>query len=190
MMKQLCAALAFLLLLPCGCAAAEAELQQAYARGYDAGLAQRKATMGQIEQARAEAYDLGYGDGYREGTGTCGLCLKKPTYEEVMDFLREDGTDQMMMANCLTRAERLNDQAIHRGIWCYVVLFNYYTGASYGFHAIAAFDTVDRGLIYIEPQTDREVTCDIGVEYSQQLCRSGTVCPATKMFIKQIGFIR
>jgi len=190
-MKQLCLVLAFLLLLLCGCAATEAELQQAYDKGYDAGLVQGKAIIDQLQpRFIGEAYDSGYSAGHKEAVEQCDLCLRKPTYKEVMDFIKEDGTDQMMLANCLTRAERLNNEAMRRGIWCYVVLFNYYTGTCYGFHAIVAFDTVDRGLIYVEPQTDCEVKCDIGVEYSEQLCQGGKVCPLTKMFIRQIGVIK
>lgn len=146
-----------------------------------------------VAQAKENAYAKGHADGKEEGLKALeqyDLLLKKPTYNEVMAFIKEDGTDQLMVANCLTRAERLNDEAINHGIWCYVVLFNYFTGEHYGFHAIVAFDTKDKGLVYIEPQTDDVVKCDIGVEYSEQLCKSKWICPTEKMFIRQIGVIK
>jgi hypothetical protein len=34
-------------------------------------------------------------------------------------------------------------------------------------HTIVAFDTTDRGLIYIEPQFDQEVKLVVGRSYSQ-----------------------
>jgi hypothetical protein len=146
-----------------------------------------------VAQAEEQAYAKGYTVGKAEGLKALeqyDLLLKKPSFDEVMAFIKEDGTDQMMVANCLTRAERLNNEAINHGIWCYVVLFNYFTGESYGFHAIVAFDTKDKGLIYIEPQTDDVVKCDIGVEYGAEMCRSGKICPTEKMFIRQIGVIK
>lgn len=144
-------------------------------------------------QVVAQAKEQAYTDGKAEGLKALeqyDLLLKKPSYDEVMTFIKEDGTDQLMVANCLTRAERLNNEAISHGIWCYVVLFNYFTGENYGFHAIVAFDTKDKGVVFIEPQTDDVVKCDIGVEYSEQLCKSKWICPANKMFIRQIGVIK
>lgn len=146
-----------------------------------------------ISAARAEGYSQGRADEHAEAVKILqgyDLLLKKPTYDEVKAFMQEDGTDQMMVANCMTRVERLNNEAIKRGIWCYVVLFNYYTGSSYGFHALVAFDTVDKGLVFIETQTDDEVKCDIGIDYSEEMCRSGKICPLNRMIIKQIGVIR
>jgi len=146
-----------------------------------------------VAQAKEQAYAQGFTDGKAEGLKALeqyDLLLKKPSYDEVMTFIKEDGTDQMMVANCLTRAERLNNEAIKRGMWCYVVLFNYFTGENYGFHAIVAFETKDKGLVYIEPATDDVVKCDIGVEYGAEMCGSGKICPVEKMFIKQIGVIK
>ena len=143
-----------------------------------------------VAQTKEDAYAKGHADGREEGLKQYDLLLKKPSYDEVMAFIKEDGTDQLMVANCLTRAERLNNEAINHGIWCYVILFNYYTGSRYGFHAIVAFDTKDKGLVYIEPATDDVVKCNIGVEYSEQLCKSKWICPTNKMFIQQIGVIK
>ncbi|MEM2175466.1 MAG: hypothetical protein QXI58_07610, partial [Candidatus Micrarchaeia archaeon] len=36
---------------------------------------------------------------------------------------------------------------------------------SEGSHVIVAFNTIDRGMIFIEPQNDREVKVGIGVRY-------------------------
>jgi len=143
-----------------------------------------------IDRAKEEAWDKGCKECSDHVLATYDLMLRKPTYKEVMDFIQEDGTDQMMVANCLTRVERLREEANKRDIWCYVVLFNYFTGSRYGFHAIVAFDTKDKGLIFIEPQTDDVVKCDIGIDYSEEMCKSGKLCPLEKMFIRQIGVIR
>jgi hypothetical protein len=178
--------LAFTLFMLCGCAEAGDEFQ----RGCDAGFSQAESYLKiQLEQAKGEAYDRGYTDGCRDGATQCQLCLRKPTYDEVITFIRQDYTEQMG-GNCLDSAARLNDNAIAQGIWCYVVLFNYFTGTSYGFHAIVAFDTVDKGMVYIEPQTDQVVQLELGEDYSQFLCAGNKICPIQKMFVRQIGIIR
>lgn len=150
-----------------------------------------------VDKITLEAWSQGYAQGKADEHNQAAailqeydLLLKKATYDEVKAFIQEDGTDQMMVANCLTRAERLNNEAISRGMWSYIVLFNFYTGTSYGFHAIAAFDTKDKGLIFIEPQSDDEVKCDLGINYAEEMSRSGKVCRQTPMIIRQIGIIR
>jgi hypothetical protein len=58
----------------------------------------------------------------------------------------------------------VNNNAEAKGIRCAVVDIFYPDG--YG-HTIVAFDTTDRGLIYIEPQFDQEVKLEVGRSYSQ-----------------------
>jgi len=178
--------LAFMLFVLCSCA----EVGDEFQRGYDAGISQAERYLEiQLEQAKAEAYDRGYLEGCEDGVKQYHLCLRKPTYDEVMTFISQDYTEKTG-GNCLDCATKLNDNAIAKGIWCYVVLFNYFTGTSCGSHAIVAFDTVDKGMVYIEPQTDQIVRLELGKDYSEYLCAGNKICPIEKMFVRQIGIIR
>jgi hypothetical protein len=106
---------------------------------------------------------------YRLTTGY-GYVLRDPNYQEMKDFLEQDETsEQEYLENeyiCVDFAADVKANAAREGLRCAYVVIEYLglTG-----HAIVAFDTTDRGLVYIEPQFDWEVEPEIGQRYYQCL---------------------
>jgi len=89
-----------------------------------------------------------------------------PVYSEVVTFIRNDRTDKISYDeerfSCLDYATELNNNAEKQGIRCYVVELYFEDSA----HAIVGFDTVDKGMVYIEPQSDEFVkNLEIGNDY-------------------------
>jgi hypothetical protein len=97
-----------------------------------------------------------------------GYVLRDPSYQEMEDFLKQDETsEQEYLENeyiCVDFAADVKANAAEEGLRCAYVVIEYIglTG-----HAIVAFDTTDRGLVYIEPQSDWEVEPEIGQRYYQ-----------------------
>lgn len=116
--------------------------------------------------------EQGYHEGYRvgsiEGAGS-GYTLRNPTYHELMDFLARDPTDQNeyreSVYTCVDFVSDLSNNAEAAGLRAGYVYMEYLGGHA---HAIAAFETVDRGLVFIEPQFDDEVTVVVGNSYSEE----------------------
>lgn len=186
-MRAWLVAILCLILAACSPVSIDRVRQAAYDEGFAAG---QKEALATVDKAREESYKEGYQKGALEAVRDCDLCLKKVPYQAVLDFLAEDKTDQSY-GNCLDKAVAINNNAIARGIWCYVVVFNYRTQMySEWSHAIVAFDTTDRGLVYFEPATDQEVELELGMDYSKQLCKGGKICPVNQMTVIQIGVIK
>ncbi len=137
-------------------------ISAAYDESYSEGYVQTY--EGAYQEAYGEAHDKGYNKGYeirlwsgfKEGVVTR-VELINPTYVELIDFLASDKTDlkPYIMGEyvCFDFAAELNNNAEANGIRAAYVRIR---GKDWG-HAVVAFETVDRGLILIEPQTDREV---------------------------------
>jgi hypothetical protein len=138
-----------------------------------------------------QAYDRGYNDGMSSIKQSYDLMLKRPTYSQVLDFLSSDNTSQMQSGNCLDFSTRFRDNALARGLWSYVVILNWQSGTGlHGWHALNAFDTTDKGLVYIEPSGDKIVTLKLGDDYSKVFCSIGKFCPLEPMLVIQIGLVR
>ncbi len=131
------------------------------------------------EQGREEGYQAGYESGYTASweryksapqlaTGEGIIVLRNPTYQEMKKFLAEDITNLRTYEEgayvCVDFTTEVNNNAEERGIRCAIVDIFYPEG--YG-HTIVAFDTTDRGLVFIEPQFDREVRLVVGESYSR-----------------------
>ena len=126
-------------------------------------------------QGKTEGYDEGYQSGYEDGfkPGQAQQTLsvytpQNPTYQEMKTFLAQDTTDLHEYVSdeyiCTDFAAAVNNNADTEGIRCAIVDVFYPEG--YG-HTIVAFETTDKGLIFIEPQFDQEVKLTIGQSYSQ-----------------------
>jgi len=91
---------------------------------------------------------------------------RDPTYRELMEFLEEDTTDEKEYIKgkytCEHFAADLNNNAERRGIRCAFVILHFKSGYA---HVIVAFKTIDKGMVFIEPQTDDVVKVGIGVRY-------------------------
>jgi hypothetical protein len=81
-------------------------------------------------------------------------------------FLEQDETsEQEYLRNeyiCVDFAANVKANAAEEGIRCAYVVIEYLGTNG---HAIVAFDTTDRGLVYIEPQFDWDVELEIGRRY-------------------------
>ncbi|MFC2048538.1 hypothetical protein ACFLSK_03825, partial [Chloroflexota bacterium] len=136
--------------------------------GYDEGY-----VSGEQEgyvSGKAEGYANGHKEGYDEGLEAGlghGYTLKDPTYAEVVTFLRQDKTDKNEYNSdtydCTYFTRDVSDNAEQQGLRSAVVLIDLRGGA----HAIIAFNTIDRGLVYFEPQFDLRVKVTVGKSYSQ-----------------------
>ena len=93
------------------------------------------------------------------------LHLHNPTFEEARDFLEEDRTDANEYLEdeyvCSHFAADVNNNAERQGIRCALVDVRFPRSG----HAIIAFDTTDKGLVYFDPITDDRVRPVIGKYY-------------------------
>ncbi|MCJ7515397.1 MAG: hypothetical protein MUO89_05460 [Dehalococcoidia bacterium] len=145
-----------------------------YVRGYHSGH------EGSYTQAYSQGKDAGYQAGYESGlqagtklepeqkASSNEYTLRNPAYLEVKTFLAQDPTSSNTYIEdnyvCVDFAAAVKNNAEAQGIRCAIVDIFYPDG--YG-HTIIAFDTIDRGLIYIEPQFDQEVKLVVDSSYSQ-----------------------
>jgi len=145
-----------------------------YVRGYQSGH------EGNYTQAFSQGKDAGYQAGYESGlqagtklepeqqASSNEYILRNPTYLEMKAFLAQDPTSLNTYIEdkyvCVDFAATVTNNAEDQGIRCAIVDIFYPDG--YG-HTIVAFDTIDRGLTYIEPQFDQEVKLVVGSSYSQ-----------------------
>ncbi len=144
-----------------------------YIRGYQNGHEGNYSEA--YTQGKSEGYQAGYQSGlqagYKPPTGpqqSTDSIPQNPTYQEMKTFLAQDPTNQNSYEEskyvCVDFAATVNNNAEAKGIRCAVVDIFYPN--DYG-HTIVAFETTDRGLIYVEPQFDQEVQLVVGRSYSQ-----------------------
>ncbi len=93
------------------------------------------------------------------------IILENPTFQEMKDFILKDTTSRnpfiLYTYECRHFATEVNNNAKAAGWQCGFALLCYTRGQ----HAVVAFDTVDRGLIFIEPQTDAAINVEVGGTY-------------------------
>jgi hypothetical protein len=133
-----------------------------YQRGYDEGY-----ECGHDNGYR-EGYNIGYTCGYDNGLELGrghGYTIKDPTYLEMRSFIQRDQTNKndylKDVYTCENFAADVCNHAEEENIRCAFVVIHFPEGG----HAIVAFDTVDRGLIFIEPQRDEEMEVEVGKPY-------------------------
>jgi len=98
-----------------------------------------------------------------------GYVFNDPTYRQMKDFLATDTTDaneyDLKTYNCTDYSSSVIDAAAKQKTRCAYVSIDYPDSA----HAIVAFNTTDRGIVYIEPQSDDEVLLEVGKHYYQSV---------------------
>lgn len=97
-----------------------------------------------------------------------GHILADPTYASMEAFLASDKTDQntynATTYNCVNFSAVIADAAKQNIRYAFVdVDFPGTTG-----HALVAFNTTDKGMVYIEPQNDCIVQLKVGAHYYQE----------------------
>ena len=92
-----------------------------------------------------------------------GYTITDPSYNDMLRFLEDDDTDEAEYITgeyeCIEFTTDLCNRAEEKGIRCAYVSVRFPDGRG---HAIVAFNTIDKGLIYIEPQYDDLVNIVIG----------------------------
>ncbi len=143
-----------------------------YTYGYRVG---QDTSHGQeYSQGKNEAYQSGYKSGIEVGAQPVtsaatsgGFTLRNPTYQEMKAFLAQDTTNLNQYREedyvCVDFAAAVTNNAVPKGIRCATVDMFYPDG--YG-HTIVAFQTTDKGLVFIEPQFDQEVKLIVGKIYA------------------------
>jgi multidrug resistance efflux pump len=95
----------------------------------------------------------------------------RPSYQEMREFLARDKIDEreyiMDEYECRHFAADVKANAAKERIWAAYVLIEFPVEA----HAIVAFLTTDRGLIFVEPQTDEISNLVIGRSYWESVGR-------------------
>lgn len=93
--------------------------------------------------------------------------LRNPTFEEMNDFILWDKTDKNRYSyenfTCLDFAANFKNNAFQVGYRCGFVYILF--GDENVAHSINCFDTIDKGLFYVEPQFDEIVNLTIGKSY-------------------------
>jgi hypothetical protein len=133
-----------------------------YSTGYAAGHSEgwEKGTI----QGNAQGYEKGYAAGYDNGKEYVVNHLdqyitipRAVSYERVLEFLEKDKTDENEYSypyNCISFANELKSNAENEGIKCAIVSFDLEDKYEAWGHAINAFETTDRGIVFFDPQTD------------------------------------
>jgi len=120
--------------------------------------------MSNLELQVDQAYDDGYLQGVIDGVGT-GFNIRDPTYQEALDFITLDQTDQNEYDEdsyyCFHFTADVEKNAFDQGYRCGLVYMEFVDGC----HSIVCFNTIDHDLIFIEPQDDEIVTLTIGQQY-------------------------
>ncbi|RLE37113.1 hypothetical protein DRJ17_07240 [Candidatus Woesearchaeota archaeon] len=118
----------------------------------------------EYERMHEQRYREGYLQGVIDGAGR-GFTIRDPTYHEALQFIAQDETDKNPYIPgvyvCLNFAADVKNNAFKAGYRCGFVYIEFPESA----HAIICFNTTDHELIFIEPQDDRIVTVDIGIQY-------------------------
>jgi hypothetical protein len=93
--------------------------------------------------------------------------FKDPTYAQMKAFVAADKTDKntynAATYDCVNFSNDLITDAAKQGIRAAFVSIDFPSSG----HAIVAFNTTDKGLVYIEPQDDDEVNLRVGARYYQ-----------------------
>ena len=90
--------------------------------------------------------------------------LRDPTYREALQFVRSDQTDRNeynQTYTCFNFASDFVNNALREGYGCAYVVIEFPDAE----HAVVGFNTVDKGLVFIEPQNDEPVTLTVGQPY-------------------------
>lgn len=93
----------------------------------------------------------------------------RPTYAEVVAFLKEDKTDRLEWTkdfDCTQFTTTVLRNARAKGLIGCMVEINFNDG--YG-HAIVAFNTLDMGIQYFEPQSDENIYMYLNMDYGSYL---------------------
>ncbi|MDP2901208.1 MAG: hypothetical protein Q8O47_09595 [Candidatus Bathyarchaeota archaeon] len=150
-----------------------------YTRGHSTGYndGNAKGYLNGYSVGREHGYNTGYSNGnstgyaigYSDGWATTGFNIRDPTYSEMISFIATDRTDDNNYVDtsyvCHDFSYDVKTNAFNAGYRCFWVGIEMGDHTVQTGHAIVAFNTTDRGIIYIEPQSDRVMNVQIGKPY-------------------------
>ncbi|MFH1003517.1 MAG: hypothetical protein V1780_05165 [Chloroflexota bacterium] len=145
----------------------EAGQTEGYRQGYEIGYSygQQDGYVQGFTLGKDTGYQAGYEDAIIASLGH-GYPLRDPTYDEAVQFLHEDRTNQQQYAAGLYSgvqyARDVVNNAVAEGYRTALLLL---TGPDKG-QAVVAFDTIDQGLRYFEPQNDEPIAPAVGQPYN------------------------
>lgn len=139
--------------------------QLGYSTGYQLGYSNGSDTGYSLGfyYGNISGFSDGYLKGVIDGAGT-GYNIRNPTYQEMVNFIAADKTDENEYSEnytCLHFTADVKNNAFKSGYRCGFVYIEFPDSA----HAIICFNTTDYGLIFIEPQNDEAATLTIGQPY-------------------------
>jgi len=140
--------------------------KEGYEEGYLTGKAEgyEEGYLAGEADGYEEGAEIGYEEGAEDSLGH-GYTIQDPTYKQVTKFLKEDRIDKKNYKEgiyvCSHFARDVCNNAEAEGLRCAYVGLVFQEGG----HAIIAFNTIDEGLVYFEPQSDEIVTPVIGKQY-------------------------
>jgi hypothetical protein len=158
---------------------------EGYAEGYDIGHAEgydrgypegyEKGQLEGYDEGHSEGYDEGQLEGYNEGqvkgypagraTAASEGFLINPSYQEMKEFLKADTTDTKQLVEGeyggRDMAADINKNAETQGIRAAMVYIEF---PKYNC-TLVAFETIDKGLIFIHPINDAEMKVGVGIKY-------------------------
>jgi hypothetical protein len=162
----------------------EVAIRESYDEGFDSGYSEGYETGNKVgfSEGNETGYFSGYDLGFAKYFETTGFDVRDPTYKEMKQFLRDDTTDEEEYVDweeseegyfmCGDYSIMLKINAFKAGYRCFYVSIDFPEGIGYG-HALNAFNTTDRGIVFIDPQGDWVVDLKVGDQYwrSIQLAR-------------------
>jgi len=140
---------------------------EGYKSGYDTGLVE--GTQAGYDDGYSKGQTAGYDTGMADGLGH-GYTIKDTTYAQVLAFLANDKTDENVYIEptyvCSHFSRDVCNAAEAAGIRCAVLELRFVSGTG---HLIVAFNTIDKGMVYFEPQSDEQAMPAIGKKYYQTI---------------------
>jgi hypothetical protein len=148
----------------------EAGYTSGYSTGYQsgdvAGFSRGKETGYQTgyQTGYSEGYDAGYINGTKDGAGT-GYNIRDPSYGEMLNFIKSDNTNNhnySLNYTCFNFCNDVIENSFNQGIKCGFVYMTFTDSTA---HSVVCFKTTDKGLIFVEPQTDEIVPIQVYAVY-------------------------
>jgi len=139
--------------------ARESGFEEGYAQGYEDGF--KEGTEAGYQEGSKVGYTQEKGVDSSSDNLEAYYFLYNPTYDEVQKLLVEAGAGS---------AKEIHDYAESNGIRAAYVRCPIAREAPKGMvylYQLVAFETVDRGLVIIEPWSQREVKVEVGESYSR-----------------------
>ena len=125
----------------------------------------------------------GYNECWKSGFQATGYNIRDPTYLEALSFIAADQTNNIPYDvntfNCNDFSAMVKKNAFKVGYMSYYVYIDFKNTS----HSVVAFNTTDKGIVFIEPQYDQVVKIEIGNNYTSE---NGFVYDPNQVIIRYI----